>query len=446
MNHATLTAALIIGLSNTTSTASPQSSQSNQQPNQSTNQSSIELSTQMMAINDAVEATKENPSALTFVIVLPENHQQARDIRDQWTNANQYTKDTNAHIFFVRGTDAQFVLESSYLQNAPATIAFRNGRPYHSRTGTLTDANLRTFLALSLDPTTPITYAPDQTEFLFNSMNKLAQANQDPAAAQAAGQIMLNLHALIQGPYAKTYSPRDLTAMNTLYNQTQLTLSSLDLKDSSVLDQINKTRAIAMKTWNTRTTSTFGIGIWFDLSLASNNTNDILTWIDQGLSNPTQSKRVAQSLQDFGQPLASLLINNNRYQALAMTFTTTDDLKAQLAASTKLANEIAAIQALDNPKQSPAYQRTITRATKEAASYHAALLLVGHDKEAWQVAQITQDFAGPQLASAAICSAVINAGTLQDRHAYLVRNLDQTKHAALINALNTSFAVVPTDN
>ena len=394
-----------------------------------------------MAIDDAVEATKDDPSAIAFVVVLPEFYDDARDIRDQWTAARKNFNQSNQQVFFVRGQDAQFVLEASYINQAPAAIAYRNGRPHHARTGTMTEKNIQAFLALAFDNSAPTTHAPDQTEYLYDSMNKLALANQQAPAAKGACQIMLNLHALIKGPYAATYSKSDLDEMTALYNQTKLTLASLDIKDQSVLDQINSTRAIAIKTWNKRTNSTFGFGIWSDLALVTGDTDSILTWIDQGLEN-ANSKRVAQSLADYGQPLAQLLINNHRYQALAMTITSPDQISDQLAAVSKLADEITQI----DPNSSVSYNNLIDSATDQAAAYHAALLMVGRNTEAWQVAQLTQNFAGPQAASAAICAAAINTGTLTDRHAFLVRNLDQQIHASLIQAMNTTFAVVPTDD
>tara|TARA_R110000744_G_scaffold119516_1_gene222924 strand:+ start:275 stop:1630 length:1356 start_codon:yes stop_codon:yes gene_type:complete len=439
-----LTAALLIGLSSTTSAiTSPESFDSSDQFS-SEQANSTQMSTQMMAINDAVEATKTDPSAMCFVVILPENYGQARSIRDQWTTARKNFNQTDHPVFFVRGEDAQFVMESAYIESAPATISFRNGRPYHSRTGLFTDKNLQSFLALAFDNSAPTTNAPDQTEFLYNTMNDLALAGQDPTAAQGACQIMLNLHALIQGPYASTYTTSDLDEMTTLYNQTQLTLATLNTNDQSVLDQINHTRAIAIKTWNKRTNSTFGFGIWSDLAMITGDTDSVLTWIDEGIDNPSTSKRVAQTLADYGQPLAQLLIETHRYEALALTITSPTQIAEQLATATTLAEEINAINpSATNPMPGNPSESMILAATEQAAAYHAALLLVGRDSEAWQVAQLTEQFAGPSISSAALCSAAINAGTLTDRHAFLVRNLDQTQHASLINAMNTSFAIVP---
>jgi len=438
MSYPALAAALLIGLSSSASAISaPEQSHTESDP---LGQSSMSL--QLQAVNHAVEETKHDPSALCFVVVLPEFYEESRDIRDQWTAAKKQFNESEHHVFFVRGQDAQFVLEAAYITSAPATIAYRNGRPYHSRTGTLTAKNLQAFLALSFDNSAPTTAAPDQTAFLYNSMTQLATADQDSPAAKGACQIMLNLHALIHGPYASTYSPSDIEDMTTIYNQTQLTLSSLDTKDQSVLDQINSARAIAIKTWNKRTNSTFGFGIWSDLAMVTGDTDEILTWIDQGLDSPSKHKRVAQTLADYGQPLAQLLIESHRFEALAMTITSPDQISDQLAAASKLADEIQAI----DTDSSDSYQHLMESAANQAAAYHAALLFAGRDSEAWQVAQLTEDFAGPALASAAICAAAINTGVLENRHAFLVEKLDQSKHASLINAMNTSFAVVPTDD
>jgi hypothetical protein len=444
--HTAITAALLIGLSSTTSAITmPESApDSTTTTYESTDQFTQEqnISTQMMAINDAVEATKSDPSAMCFVVVLPENYEQARDIRDQWTSARSNFNQTNHPVFFVRGEDAQFVMENAFIQSAPATIAFRNGRPYHSRTGTFTEKNLHAFIAIAFDQSAPLTNAPDQTKYLFDSMSQLAFNDQDAPAAQGACQIMLNLHALIAGPYASTFSESDLQDMTDLYNQTNMTLASLDLQDQSVIDQINHTSSIAMKTWNKRTNSTFGIGIWFDIALTTGNDDAILAWIDEGLSNPANASRVEQSLADFGQPLAQLLIANNRYEELAMTITSPSQIQEHFASASVLADEIAAIDS----SNTESLQHLIYSATEQAAAYHAALLLAGRDSQAWEVAQLTENFAGPEAASAAICAAAINAGSLQDRHAFLIKNLDQAQHASLIQAMNTSFAVVPTDD
>ncbi len=432
-----LTAALLLGLSTTaTATLAPESTAPD---------SFQQLSTQLMAIDDAVEATRDDPKALCFVVVLPEFYDDARDIRDQWTSAKKRFNNSKHHgqqVFFVRGQDAQFVLEASYINQAPAAIAYRNGRPHHSRTGTMTEKNIQAFLAISFDNHAPTTSAPDQTAFLFSSMNELAFAGQQTPAAKGACQIMLNLHALINGPYASTYSASDLAEMTALYNQTQITLSSFDTTNQSVLDEINATRAIAIRTWNKRTKSTFGFGIWSDLAMITGDTNEVLTWIDQGLDSPSNHKRVAQSLADYGQPLAQLLIDSHRYQALAMTITSPNQIQSQLAAAALLADEIAQI----DPDSSDSYNTLVDSATNKAAASHAALLFAGRDSEAWQIAQFTQDFAGLQLASAALCSAAINAAVLTDQHATLAHNLDPSTHASLINAMNTTFAVVPTDD
>jgi len=438
-----LTASLLLGLASTaTALPAPQSpadphAQANPIQNTTT-------SPQLTAINDAVEATKENPEATCFVVALPETYTEARAIRDHWTNANKYFNNSTNPVFFVRGEDAEFVLDNAFITTSPAVIAYRHGRPYHSRTGTFTQKNLHAFLALALDNSAPTTNAPSQTEYLYNSMNDIAMAGQQAPAAQGACQIMLNLHALIHGPYASTYSNQDITAMTTLYNQSQLTLASFDINDQSVLDQINASRAIAMKTWNKRTNSTFGIGIWFDLALVTGNDSEILAWIDQGLENPAQYKRIERSLADYGQPLAQLLIDTHRYEALAMTINSPDQIQTQLAQATKLADEIDAIASSSNTTASS--RQLINSATEEAAASHAALLVAGRDREAWQVAQFTQDFAGPQLASAALCAAAINAAVLSDHHTALTKNLDPSTHASLINTMNTSFAVVPTDD
>lgn len=439
MPKATMTiAALLLGLSTTTSAyASPESASP---AFASTDQS--EFTAQLMAVDQAVQATREDPSALCFVITLPDNYKEARAIRDLWIDAQTLFDSSEHQVFFVHGHDAEFVLESAYISTPTAAIAYRNGRPYHSRTGTFTEENLHAFLALSFDNSAPTTAAPDQTAFLYNSMNKLAQENQDADAAKGACSIMLNLHALIHGPYAISYPAHDLAQMTDLYNQTQFTLASLDISDDAVAEQIASTRSMAMKTWNVRTGSTFGIGIWMDLALISGNESEILDWIDEGLSSPSNSKRVAQSLADYGQSIAQLLIDTHHYEALAMTITSPDQIADQLSEVAALASTIT-----DTGNElSPSYQQHIQHATDRAAAYHAALLLSGRDSEAWQVAKIIEDFAGPAVASVSICSAAINAGTLTDRHAFFVRNIDQSQHPMLIDAMNTGFAVVPTDD
>ena len=437
----TLTAALLIGLSTTASgLVSPDVEAGMGSENGANFGGSI--STQMMAIDDAVQATREDSSAMCFVVALPENYEQARAIRDSWTAARAYFDQSAHQVFFVRGEDAAYVMESSFINAAPAAIAFRNGRPYHSRTGAMSEGNLRSFIALSFDATAPTTNCPDQTAYLFDSMNELASVDQDATAAKGACSIMLNLHALIHGPYASSFSDSDMAAMNTIYNQSQLTLAALDMDDPSVMDQIDHARSMAMKTWNKRTNSTFGIGIWMDLAMVSGHESEVLAWVDEGLADPMQSGRVAESLGDYGQSVASLLRDSHRFEALAFTVGSPDQVSDELAAAGKLAEEIASIHGGETASSSDMIQR----ATHMAAAQHAALLLVGRESEAWQVAQLAEDFSGASVASAAICSAAIEAGVLGDRHAFLVRDLDQVADSELIQQMNMSFAVVPTDD
>ncbi len=426
----TLTAALLIGLSSTT-TALPSpdfpSHQASQQPSEQPQQQ--EFSEQLLAINDAVELTKHDPEAFCFVIALPDSFAEARQARDQWVAAKANFDETHHPVFFVMGDDAQFVLENSFISSAPAAIIFRNGRPYHARTGTLTQKNIQALIALSFDETAPTTNSPDQTQYLFESMNQLAIEGQETTAAQGGCNIMLNLHALIHGPYSSTFSDLDLETMTEIYNETQLTLASLDHSNPAVLDQIQTASAMGLKTWNKRTNSTFGIGIFFDLALVTGDTDPVLDWIDQGFEGHYQSKRIAQSLAEFGQPLASLLTTTHRYQALAATYTSPSQITESFESVASRTTEelIWKTQA----------------ATEQAAAYHAALLLAGRDQEAWEVAELTQEFAGDEAASASLCSAALQAGALTDRHAFLVEHLDQSTHASLINDMNTSFAVVP---
>lgn len=426
MSYTTLTAALLIGLSSTTlALASPEFE--SEQP-----QAQQEISEQLIAINDAVELTKHDPSAFCFVIALPDSFTDARQARDQWVAAKANFDEINHPVFFVMGDDAQFVLENSFISSTPAAIIFRNGRPYHARTGALSPKNIQALIALSFDESAPTTNSPDQTQYLYESMNQLAIEGKETTAAQGGCSIMLNLHALIHGPYSNTFSQQDLDTMTEIYNETQLSLASLDLNNPAVLDQIQTASAMGLKTWNKRTASTFGIGIFFDLALVTGDTDPVLDWIDQGFEGHYQSKRVAQSLAHFGQPLASLLTTTHRYQALAATYTFPSQItnSFESIASSSTEELIWETQA----------------ATEQAAAYHAALLLAGRDKEAWEVASLIQEFAGDQAASASLCSAALAAGTLTDRHAFLVEHLDQTTHASLISDMNTSFAVVPTDD
>lgn len=434
----TLTAALLIGLSTTASgLVSPETGSADGSAAYGES-----ISTQMMAIDDAVQATREDASAMCFVVALPENYEQARAIRDSWTAARSYFDQNEHQVFFVRGEDAAYVMENSFINSAPAAIAFRNGRPYHSRTGMMSEGNLRSFIALSFDSSAPTTNCPDQTAYLFDSMNELASVDQDATAAKGACSIMLNLHALIHGPYATSFSDADMVAMNTIYNQSQLTLAALDMEDPTVMDQIDHARTMAMKTWNKRTNSTFGIGIWMDLAMVSGYESEVLAWIDEGLADPMRSERVGQSLGDYGQSIASLLIDSHRFEALAFTVVSPEQVSGELAAAEKLAEEIDSIHG----GESAASAGMIVSATQLAAAQHAALLLVGRESEAWQVAQLAEGFAGSSVSSAAICSAAIEAGVLGDRHAFLVRDLDQVADAALIEQMNMSFAVVPTDD
>lgn len=426
MPRTTLAAALLIGLSSTaTALASPDSA--SDQPEQA--QPQQEISQQLLAINDAVELTKHDPEAFCFVIALPDSFDQARQARDQWIAAQANFDQTNHPIFFVMGDDAQFVLENSFISSTPAVIVFRNGRPYHARTGELSQKNIQALIALAFDITAPTTNSPDQTQYLFESMNQLAAQGKETTAAQGACNIMLNLHALIHGPYASTFSKQDLDSMTEIYNQSQLALATLDQSNPAVQDQIQTASAMGLKTWNKRTGSTFGIGIFFDLALVTGNTDPVLDWIDQGFEGHFLSKRVAQSLAEFGQPLASLLTTTNRYEALAATYTSPSQI-------TESFESIVTTSAEELIWKTQA-------ATEQAAAYHAALLLTGRDKEAWEVARLTQQFAGNEAASASICSAALNAGVLTNRHAFFVEHLDQATHANLISDMNTSFAVVP---
>lgn len=425
MPRTTLTAALLIGLSSTTlALASPEFVAEQAEP-----QAQQEISEQLLAINHAVELTKHDPEAFCFVIALPDSFNEARQARDHWIAAQANFDQTTHPVFFVMGEDAQFVLENSFINSTPAAIIFRNGRPFHARTGELSQKNIQSLIALVFDNTAPTTNSPDQTQYLFESMNQLAIEGKETTAAQGACNIMLNLHALIHGPYATSFSKQDLESMTEIYNQSQLALATLDQSNPAVLDQIQTASAMGLKTWNKRTNSTFGIGIFFDLALVTGDTDPVLDWIDQGFEGHFLSKRVAQSLSEFGQPLASLLTTTNRFEALAATYTSPSQI-------TESFESIVTTSAEELIWETQA-------ATEQAAAYHAALLLTGRDNEAWEVARITQQFAGNEAASVSICSAAINAGVLADRHAFFVEHLDQTIHANLISDMNTSFAVVP---
>lgn len=447
MPRTQITAALLIALSTTATALSPDYSTSTQSNSETFGQPAQEFSYEFAALDAAVQETREDPNAICFAVLLPADTDDAQSIRDQWSaEASNLPRDS---VFFIDSTEAPFILESTFIHSTPAFIAFRNGRPHHSRTGFFTNTNLHAFIALSLDATSPITNSPDQTEFLFESMQDFSadssssssSSSNSPAAqtAKAASSIMLNLHALIHGPFSSTYSSSDLAEMTTIYNQSQLTLATLDLNDPSVFEPINSASQMAMKTWNNRTDSTFGIGIWFDLALLTGSESEIFDWIDNGLSNPESFDRVVQSLQDFGQPIASLLISNNRYEELAMTITSPEQISAELATASQMASDIAAMDS----EFSPSYEHIINSNTEKAAAYHAALLMAGRDSEAWEVAQFVQEFAGPKLSSAALCDQALTAGVLTDRHAFLVRHLNQSEHASLLDAMNTSFAVVP---
>ncbi|MBO6513028.1 MAG: hypothetical protein JJ974_03580 [Phycisphaerales bacterium] len=428
ITNAALTASLLIGLSSTaTALSSPDAFQETAPTPES--QTQPELSENLTAINHAVELTKHDPEAFCFVIALPSTFKEARQMRDQWIAAQAHFDETEHPVFFVMGDDADFVLENSFINQAPAAIVFRDGRPFHTRTGALTQKNIHTLIAIALDDTAPTTNAPDQTQYLFESMNQLAAEGKETTAAQGACNIMLNLHALIHGPYASSFSEQDLESMSSIYTESQIALGTLDHTNPAVLDQIQTASAMGLKTWNKRTNSTFGIGIFFDLALVTGDTDPVLDWVDQGFEGHFLSRRVAQSLAEFGQPLAGLLTATHRYEALAATYTSPSQITESFESIATSSTEELIWETQE--------------ATEQAAAYHAALLLVGRDDEAWEVARITQQFAGNEAASASLCTAALNAGVLQDRHAFFVEHLDQSTHASLINDMNSSFAVVP---
>jgi len=391
------------------------------------------ISPTMSMIHDAVEATKHDPEALVFAVCLPESESETQRVFEAWSKASADLDDA-VPVFFLTGADRDTVMDLASISRAPAFIAYRGGLPVHARTGCAQPDALNAFIELALDAQTAPSYSADQTRVLYDDMMSSLSAGDTRSGAEHGCMLMLTLHAFTDGPYASSFAPCERTRMDTMYNESLLRVVRAAREDSAAYAMLEQTARTAKRTWDKGRFGHLGIAMWIDLAEPIGRTRELLAWVDSSRTD----ERAAEALVLEGSRIRPLLIEHERWDALARSVSSPEQIARELDDAEAFARVIVA----DGLRRSPFVREHRAHMTRITALVHAALLHAGRDDDAWAVASILSERAATEPAAEALCRAAIDLGVASGRHTALAGVLDRSRHGALIDALPSATATV----
>lgn len=388
----------------------------------------------MMMIDDAVEANEEDPSDVFFIVCLPDDEDEASEVFSAWKPAGK-SLDDDIRVFYVRGVDRDEVMEKCAITEAPAFIAFREGYPVHARTGCAEAINLESFVNIALDPTAPPTYSADQSSVLYEDMVAELTSGEFRAGAEHACLLMLNLHALVEGPYNTSFGRCEIAEMDLMYNQSVMRVAQAANQDDAAHAIVERTSRTAKRTWDKGAFGHLGIALWMDLAPSIGYEDEVVAWAN----GYERSGRVAKALEQYGSRIRPMLIDFGSWGALARTVTDVSELEDELADAQRFAHAVVD----DGIADESFIEMHRSEMARTMALTHAALLQSDRAKDAWKLGAVLAAYAGEELASAALCEAAMELGVLTARHESMAQELDSERFAALRNAMDDAFATVP---
>ncbi len=391
----------------------------------------------MMMIDDAVEANEQDPSDVFFIVCLPDDEDEASEIFSAWKPAGK-DLDDDVRVFYVRGVDRDEVLEKCAIAEAPAFIAFRGGYPVHARSGCSEAINLKSFIDIALDPTSPPTYSADQSQVLYNDMVAELKSGDFRKGAEHACLLMLNLHALVEGPYNSSFGRCEIAEMDLMYNQSVMRVAQAANQDKAAEAIVARTSRTAKRTWDKGSFGHLGIALWMDLAPSAGSEDEVVAWAN----GYERSGRVAQALEKYGSRIRPLLIDHGSWGALARTVKNVSDLEDELADAERFAQSIVD----DGIADASFIETHKSEMARTMALTHAALLQSKRESDAWKLGSVLAVYVGDELASASLCEAAMELGVLTARHETMAQDLDSTRYAALKSAMDNAFATVPTSD
>jgi hypothetical protein len=388
----------------------------------------------MMMIDDAVEANEEDPNDVFFIVCLPDDEDEASEVFGTWKPAGEELDD-DVRVFYVRGVDRDEVMEKCAITEAPAFIAFRGGYPVHARTGCAESINLESFVSIALDPTAPPTYSADQSRVLYEDMVAELASGEFRSGAEHACLLMLNLHALVEGPYNTSFGRCEIAQMDLMYNQSVMRVAQAAGQDPAAEAIVARTSRTAKRTWDKGAFGHLGIALWMDLAPSAGYEDEVVAWAN----GYERSGRVAQALERYGARIRPMLIDHGSWGALARTVKDVSELEDELADAERFARSIVD----DGIADDSFLEMHTSEMARTMALTHAALLQSGRERDAWKLGSVLGAYAGEERASAAMCEAAMELGVLTARHESMADGLDSERFAALKSAMNEAFATVP---
>lgn len=387
-------------------------------------------------IDDAVEATKHDETAVAFIVALPDDATLAGRAIDAWSRAaSNIPKGTP--VLFVQGTDRDEVLEKSAITQTPAYIAYRSGLPLHARTACADPASIRAFIDIALDDDAPPTYSTDQTRILYDDMMTDYDDGMNRTATEHGCMLLMTIHALTEGPYSNSFAACETAQMHTMYNTATLRVAHAARTSPTAAALIAQAARTAKRTFDANNYDDLGIALFMDLAPSAGMSEELLAFVDSHTTNP----RAARALKDHGQRIAPLLIDAQRWSALARSYTSPDQITQSLDRADAFAR--AAVEDGIAPRAFIKSHRDDM--TRVLALTHAALIEQGRHDDAWDVASIITLHAGEQPAAVAILESALELGVSTPQHDALAAALNPAEHQDLLNRLPTTAISAETD-
>ena len=248
------------------------------------------------------------------------------------------------------------------------------------------------------------------------------------AAAQNGCMLLLNIHALTEGPYASSYARCERMDLDLVYNLSLIQVAEASRHDPAAAKMFRTAAHTAKRTWDKGAYGHLGLALWIDIAPFAGLQGEVLAWAKDYDADP----RVAEGIQREGTGLRSLFIDNERWGELAMTINSVDDIELTMDSASKFAQDLVD----DGVKPESFYGEYMAEAAYDAGLMHAALLFAGRDTEAWQVESIIARFGDEQVTALTLCAAANQVGVLTSRHAALRDLIDESRNPDLARSLS----------
>ena len=389
--------------------------------------------TKIQKIDSSIRRTRSNPNYTFFVVGLPADRTDAREMYELW-KSRDLIHERNLTVYFLQGDDANIMQKRTGHQDAlPFAIAFRNGQAHHARTGRMAPDVLDRFLNTALEKSSSRTYSAVEVRRIYDQLIESIDAGTHVQAAELARTILFITEGELKNQKLRTsFSQRELSELTDLYALTLEQCQRLDLNEPFVHKILTDTRSTAYTIWEHHG-GPEGISLWIDLSLLLGQTDEVVAWIQLAEDN----KEVRKLSRTYASRLIAPLIEHERWSILADVLYDPRDVSRyiswELEGVDKARRQGVDAAILHDQQKQIAYR---------AALCHAILLRSDRDDDAWWVSEMIDSHFPVTISNAALCAAAFELGEVRPMHHALLIQLDRDQFSQLHKVYSSQGAHV----